>query len=732
MMHLDLLQITDPGLAYMILGGFTVAFSMVSLWVKEKLFVNEVVLGTACGIIFGPHGFSIFNPRSWGGDLNVITLEVMRITLAAGLFAIGVELPKSYLLDHAKSLLVMVVPTMAFGWLVVAAVIFALFPTLDFVSAMVIAACLTPTDPIISAAIVGGRYANEHVPEALRYIISAESAANDGLAYPFLSISVYLTIESSKAVAIGKWFLVGWLYQVTMGTVIGALLGMMFSKLLKMSQKHGLLDRESYVAQYLALALFTIGVTRTIGSDDLLAAFAAGSAINWDGHFRSKTQDEIFFTVIDLLLNCGCFVYIGAWMPFNMFNAPELGITPWRLVVLFVAVLILRRIPPLFMLYKWVPEIKTWREALFAGHFGPMGVGAVYVSTFAVTELPKPQSPPQGQAEILAATAQTIVAFVVLGSIIIHGLSIPFLTHGRDIGARTLTLTRTWTLRQVNAQPEWLVGIRRPSADISRTEARAADARDVEQGVGNYESTTAISDADMKSDRDSSEGGLPVPELIVVHAGDGGEKGDAATSLRSPSPIRENLNVLPGAPKVAKEGKVRAKTVNAPHDDIRPSQRGVQRPAVTASMRRREQSPARSSVRSLRFAATLEDDVAGDRQSPSGAQTPRSTYSATQGSAEGSQTPPLSRVVGILADDLASRLGNARNGATTSASPPRDRRRVDAPGAKGDVVEEDVAERLTARNPELTGTTLAAGTPTVGTRTTDTVKRLTSTAKSGE
>ena len=44
----------------------------------------------------------------------------MRITLAAGLFAIGVELPQSYLADHALGLCVMVVPTMAFGWLVVA------------------------------------------------------------------------------------------------------------------------------------------------------------------------------------------------------------------------------------------------------------------------------------------------------------------------------------------------------------------------------------------------------------------------------------------------------------------------------------------------------------------------------------------------------------------------------------------------------------------------------------
>ena len=45
---------------------------------------------------------------------------------------------------------------------------------------------------------------------------------------------------------------------------------------MKFSNKRGFMDRESYVAQFLALALFTMGVVRTIGSDDLLAAFAAG------------------------------------------------------------------------------------------------------------------------------------------------------------------------------------------------------------------------------------------------------------------------------------------------------------------------------------------------------------------------------------------------------------------------------------------------------------------------
>jgi hypothetical protein len=51
---------------------------------------------------------------------------------------------------------------------------------------------------------------------------------------------------------------------------------MIFSRVMKFSHRKGFIDRESYVAQYLALAIFVTGLVSTIGSDDLLAVFAAG------------------------------------------------------------------------------------------------------------------------------------------------------------------------------------------------------------------------------------------------------------------------------------------------------------------------------------------------------------------------------------------------------------------------------------------------------------------------
>jgi hypothetical protein len=59
-----------------------------------------------------------------------------------------------------------------------------------------------------------------------------------------------------------------------------------------------------------------------------------------------------------------------------------------------------------------------------------MGVGAMFISTLALSELKVPQNPPQDQEEYLAATLQIIVSFIVLCSIFIREFNPSF--HLRD------------------------------------------------------------------------------------------------------------------------------------------------------------------------------------------------------------------------------------------------------------------------------------------------------------
>jgi NhaP-type Na+/H+ or K+/H+ antiporter len=104
-----------------------------------------------------------------------------------------------------------------------AGLIYALVPGLNFLSSLVVASCLTPTDPILAAAVVGGKYAQKHVPEHLRDLLAAESGCNDGAAFPFLFIGLYLVLEQNKGLAIRDWFLKLWLCRLQRFIVLHSL-----------------------------------------------------------------------------------------------------------------------------------------------------------------------------------------------------------------------------------------------------------------------------------------------------------------------------------------------------------------------------------------------------------------------------------------------------------------------------------------------------------------------------
>ena len=109
--------------------------------------------------------------------------------------------------------------------------------------------------------------------------------------------------------------------------------------------------------------------------DDLLASFACGTAFAWDGFFNQQTEASVFSSVIDPLLNTAAFVYVGAWMPFNSFSDKILSRSVGRLICVTVLVLLLRRLPIILGLFKWIPDIRSLREALFSRHFGSIGIG---------------------------------------------------------------------------------------------------------------------------------------------------------------------------------------------------------------------------------------------------------------------------------------------------------------------------------------------------------------------
>ena len=76
--------------------------------------------------------------------------------------------------------------------------------------------------------------------------------------------------------------------QIALGIIWGSMLGYGFRHLMKFCEKKDVIDRQSYVAQYVSLALLTVGKITLLGSDDLLASYVCGTAFAWDSFFQQK------------------------------------------------------------------------------------------------------------------------------------------------------------------------------------------------------------------------------------------------------------------------------------------------------------------------------------------------------------------------------------------------------------------------------------------------------------
>lgn len=174
-----------------------------------------------------------------------------------------------------------------------------------------------------------------------------------------------------------------------------------------------------------------MGTCGAIGTDDLLACFVAGNALNWDGEYLEETErrhDEVN-SCVDVLLNFGGFMYIGTVLPWSEFHQPETtGITIPRLIALGVLVVLFRRIPAILVSYKLMPGVcKNIKEALFMGYFGPIGAGAVFYLEHTRTHLFPPLGEGDEEETNLMAAIGPVVYWLVFFSIVVHGLSIPIL-----------------------------------------------------------------------------------------------------------------------------------------------------------------------------------------------------------------------------------------------------------------------------------------------------------------
>jgi len=234
---------------------------------------------------------------------------------------------------------------------------------LDWPTAFLVGAILSPTDPVFAAAIVG----RADVPLRLRRLLNVESGLNDGLALPF--VLIFLATAAGQDAHLGT---------VALELVAGLALGVVVPAVVVLAWRLRVLTAEPRLQALgpLAIAVLLYATCHLTHANPYLAAFAAGSTIAT----LDRTAAEHFEHFGDLLSETTKF---AALLVFGALITPDriadLSAGDWAVAV--IAILLVR---PAAMMLSLLRTTLPARERSVAAWFGPKGFASVVYVLLAV------------------------------------------------------------------------------------------------------------------------------------------------------------------------------------------------------------------------------------------------------------------------------------------------------------------------------------------------------------
>jgi sodium/hydrogen antiporter len=376
------------GEALLIVGGLLAVAAALS-GVTRRTVLSISVLAVTAGIGLAAADVVSVNARDAG------LLEIVELALILTLFSDGMFVERELLGRHwgppARALAVAMPLTM--GLLALGA--YLVFPELSWAEAFLLAAILSPTDPVVTSTVVTA----QRVPAVVRHTLNLESGLNDGLALPFVLFFLVLATPGGDA---GQEA-IELLGEAAVGAAIGIALGVIGGRLHSRLPGGGITARyEGIYAVGFGLAAF--GLADVTFGNGLIAAFAAGIVLAREEH---EVPDSFvaFSENVSSIFAVITFFLFGALIVATGYDG-----SIWALLAYVPFALLLAR--PLAVLAALVGTKLPRPERLFIAWFGPKGVASMLFALFILD-----RSVAEGSLVF------DVAAFVILSSILAHGLT---------------------------------------------------------------------------------------------------------------------------------------------------------------------------------------------------------------------------------------------------------------------------------------------------------------------
>jgi sodium/hydrogen antiporter len=375
--------------ALLILGLLLGAVGALSGWFQRTVF-SISVLSVATGVGLALAGAVDPSPSS------EVVLIAVELALILTLFADGLLVERELLITHWTPAARAIVLALPITLTLIAVAGKVLFPQLTWAEAFLLGAVLSPTDPVVTSAVV----TSERIPATIRHTLNLESGLNDGLALPFVLFFIVLATDvGSPVTEAGRLAL-----EAGIGAAMGIALALIAGKVLDRLPRGGMSPK--YEGVYaLALALASFGLAETSGwGNGLIAAFVAGIALAVMRHEIPEAFTE-FNESVSAVFQIAVFLLFGALIV----------TTGWddsipRLALFIALALLVARPLAVLVSFTGVPEPAA--NKLFIAWFGPKGVASIL---FALLVL--------ASSETRRSLIFDIASFTILTSILAHGLT---------------------------------------------------------------------------------------------------------------------------------------------------------------------------------------------------------------------------------------------------------------------------------------------------------------------
>ncbi|WP_175484548.1 cation:proton antiporter [Palleronia marisminoris] len=385
------------------LAGFVVVIAGLISDRLGSLPMAKPIIAMTMGIVAGPEVLRWLQPQDWPHS-RLILKEAARFTLAISVFGIALRTPKESYRHLLRPLGLLLTVGMLVMWLVSAGLAW-LFLGISPLMALLLGAIVTPTDPVVASSIVTGSAAERSLPDRLRSTLSLESGANDGLAYLIVLLPILLISHGTSSGAFDRWLVDVLLVGVVLAVVVGLVIGYVAAVALHHADELGWVGKTSLISLSVALSLVVVSTAKLVGSDGILAAFAAGAAFNFGVDRGEEFEEQQVQEGISKLFNLPVFTIFGAMLPWREWFG--LG---WQVPAFAVAIVLLRRPIALLVTGRWLGAGLVGRDAAFLGWFGPVGVAAIYYALHAEERLRDPAT-------------WHVASLVIVVSILVHGVT---------------------------------------------------------------------------------------------------------------------------------------------------------------------------------------------------------------------------------------------------------------------------------------------------------------------